>query len=210
MNDRHGDGTAAIAAADAADPAATRAAIAALTAAIGPVDLLVANAGLGLGTPGTSFDAGDFERLVRVNLLGAAHAIAAVLPAMLERGGGHLVGVSSLAGFRAMPGSGGYSATKAGLSTLLEGLRVDLRRSGVAVTIVHPGYVHTPMTEGAAHPRPWLVDADRAADVIARGIARRRRVVNFPWQMTLLLRLVRALPAPIYDRLADALRPGGR
>lgn len=194
-------GTAATAPADAADPEQTRNAIARLADRLGPVDLLVANAGLGLTVSGLAFSACGVERLVRVNLLGAAYAIEAVLPAMLSRGRGQLVGVSSLAAFRGMPGGSGYCASKAGLSKLLESLRTELQPRGIAITVVHPGYVRTPMTADAAHWQPFLMDVEPAVRIIVRGIAAKRREINFPWQLVLLMRLANWLPGSLYDRL---------
>ena len=108
-------GTAAVAVADATDRAATQDAIARLASELGPIDLLVANAGLGLFTPASNFSAADVEQQVRVNVLGPVYAIEAVLPSMLARGQGHIVGISSLAAYRGMPGTSGYCATKAAL-----------------------------------------------------------------------------------------------
>jgi short-subunit dehydrogenase len=203
-------GTAVVATADVAEPSQVREAIAALADRLGPIDLLVANAGVGFETPARAFVAADFERLVRVNLLGASYAFEAVLPAMLARGRGHLVGISSLAAYRGLPGSAGYSATKAGLSALLEGFRVELRPRGIAVTTVHPGYVRTPMTEGAGHPLPFAMDVGPASRIILRGIAARRREVNFPWPMAAFLGLVRHWPNGLYDRVAAALEARAR
>ncbi|RUL84324.1 SDR family NAD(P)-dependent oxidoreductase [Tautonia sociabilis] len=201
-------GTAAVSAADAADPDATRRAIALLDRQIGPVDLLIANAGIGRSTPAVGFSAGVVDELFRVNLIGASAAIEAVLPGMIERRRGRIVGIGSLASIRGLPGSAGYCASKAALATLLEGLRVDLRRLGISVSIVQPGFVQTPMTDRATHPRPWLMDADRAARIILDGIARGRRRIDFPGPMAALLRLVRALPDPVFDRLAARILSG--
>ncbi len=195
-------GTAEIAPADASDPAGTRAALGRIARQLGPIDLLIANAGVAVATPARAFSGDDFERMVRVNFIGVAHAIEAVLPTMLERGRGQIVGISSLAAYRGFPGSAGYAATKAGLTSLLEGLRAELRPLGVAVTIVHPGYVRTPMTAGRTRPRPFLMDPEPAARIILRGIAARRPRVDFPWPMVALLRLVRLLPDAAYDPLA--------
>jgi short-subunit dehydrogenase len=195
-------GTAAVAPADAADRLATREAIARLAEKLGPIDLLIVNAGIGLRTPGRSFSAETFERMVRVNLLGAAYAIEAVLPDMLERRQGHLVGISSLAAYRGMRRGAGYCATKAGLTALLEGLRLDLVGRGIAVTAIHPGYVRTAMVAGAEHPLPWLLDVGPAAQLALKGIAARRRSVSFPWVPTALMTLARLLPASMSDRLA--------
>jgi len=194
-------GTAAVAPADAADSVATRQAIARLAAELGPIDLLIVNAGVGLRTPGRAFSGETFERMVRVNLLGAAYAIEAVLPDMLRRSQGHLVGISSLAAYRGMRRGSGYCATKAGLTALLEGLRVDLVGRGIAVTAVHPGYVRTAMVAGAGRRLPWLMDVGPAAQLILKGIAARRPYVAFPWAPRALMTLARLLPAPISDRL---------
>ena len=202
---RQQGGTAVVAPADAADPTTFRAAIVRLAERLGPIDLLIANAGVAIELPAETFSAERFDYMVRVNLLSAAHAIELVLPEMLRQRRGHIVGISSLAAFRGIPRSTGYCATKAALTTLLEGLRVDLRGRGVAVTTVHPGYVHTPMTEKATHPRPFLMQAGPAARVILRGIAARRRVVSFPWPMATVVNLIRLLPDPIFDRIASRL-----
>lgn len=195
-------GVAEVAPADAADPDATRGAIRALVEALGgPVDLLIANAGVGAPVPATAFSAAAIERIVRVNLLGAASAIEAVLPEMLRRQSGHLVGISSLAAYRGLPGGAGYCASKAGLTAMLESLRIDLRRQGIAVTSVHPGYIRTPMIAGAAHPLPFLMEAGPAARVILKAVAARRRHVAFPRPMAALMTVARAVPCILYDRL---------
>jgi short-subunit dehydrogenase len=201
-------GTAAIATADATDPQATRSAFAELADRLGPVDLLVANAGVALATPAASFSADRFDQMLRVNLSSVGHAIEAVLPSMIQRGRGQIVGISSLAGYRGLPGSAGYSATKAGLSALLEGLRPELRRMGIVVTTVHPGYVRTPMTAGPSRFRPLIMDVEPAVRIILRGVAARRSRVDFPWRMAAIVRLVRLLPDAAYDRLATRLLLG--
>jgi short-subunit dehydrogenase len=196
-----------VAVADVADRDALHGAIRELDERLGPIDLMIANAGVGFETPADRFDALDFERILRVNLLGAAYAFEAVLPDMIARSDGHLVGVSSLAAYRGLPGSSAYCASKAALSTLLESLRVDLRGRGVAVTTVHPGFVETAMTENAAHPRPFLMDADRAAGIIAKGIRSQRREINFPIPMAALMGLASLMPGLVYDRLVGRAVP---
>lgn len=201
-------GTAFVAPADAADPVAIKRAIGAIVEGLGPVDLLIANAGLGVSTPAEGFTGEAFDRMVRVNLSGAAHAIEAVLPRMMRERRGQIVGISSLAGYRGLPGSCGYSATKAGLSALLEGLRPELRRYGVLVTTVHPGYVRTPMTAGPSKFRPLMMDVEPAVRIILQGVAAGRSRVDFPWRMAALLGVVRLLPDWAYDRLAARLLLG--
>jgi short-subunit dehydrogenase len=202
-------GIASMAPADAADPLQTRAALERLREALGPIDLLIANAGIAERNPVETFSAEVLERMFRVNVLGVTYAIEAVLPRMLQRGSGQIVGVSSLAGYRACsPGHFGYSASKAALTTLLDGLRVELRPRGVAVTIVHPGYVHTPMTAGNTRWMPFVMNLDRAADLIVRGILARRPRIDFPWQAALGMTLVRWLPISVYDRVFSTLYRG--
>ncbi|HEX8686830.1 MAG TPA: SDR family NAD(P)-dependent oxidoreductase, partial [Pyrinomonadaceae bacterium] len=128
---------------------------------------------------------------------------AAVLPAMLEQKGGQLVAISSLAAWRGMPKSGAYSASKAAVSTFFESLRVDLSRSGVAVTVIHPGFIRTPMTANRKKKLPFLLEVDDAACRIIRAVERRARTYAFPWQLASLVRVIRHIPGRLYDRLAS-------
>jgi short-subunit dehydrogenase len=195
-------GAAAAAPADALDPHATRSAMERLASELGPVDLLIANAGLGGETPASEFVASTLEQIIRVNLLGAAYAVEAALPAMLTNGRGHLVGISSLASYRGLPRLGAYSASKAAMNQLFESLRVELRGRGIAVTTVQPGYVRTPMTAGSKRPQPFLMEVEPAAKIILAGIAARRSVVTFPRRAAIGMRLIRMLPDALYDPLA--------
>ncbi|MEO6807794.1 MAG: SDR family NAD(P)-dependent oxidoreductase [Isosphaeraceae bacterium] len=194
-------GRAVFATADAGDPLATCAAIRTLTETLGPIDLLIANAGVALPSPGGRFSAESLDGMVRVNLIGAAYAIDTVLPSMIERGCGQIVGISSLAAYRGLPGSVGYSASKAALTSMLEGLRAELRSKKIAVTVVHPGFIRTPMTIGSSEPQPFLMNADRAARIILKGVAARRAQISFPLPTVTLATLGRWLPTGISDQL---------
>ena len=110
-----------------------------------------------------------------------------------------LVGIASIAGFRGLPGSGAYSASKAAAITYLESLRIEERGTGVAVLTICPGYVATPMTARNPYPMPFLLDADEAARRIARAIERRQRFYVLPWPMAIVGCVLRMLPRPIYD-----------
>jgi short-subunit dehydrogenase len=191
---RQAGGTAATATADVGDRGQTVAAVRGLADRLGSVDLLVANAGFTAGTQIDPLNTGDLEDLIRVNYLGVIYAIEAVLPEMLRRGQGHLAAVSSIAAYRGMPGKSGYCASKAAVNVFLEGLRVQLRDRGVAVTTICPGFVRTPLTAANPYPMPWLLDADEAARRILRALRRRQKVYNFPWQWALAIKLVRWLP----------------
>ncbi len=189
---------------DASDRQSTISAIRGIAEKLGPIDVLIANAGLGRTAGADPMNVGDFERMVRINLLGVAYAFEAVMEPMLTRQGGHLVAISSLAAYKGLPGSAGYCATKAAVNTYCEGLRIELRNRGIAVTCVCPGFVRTEMTAGKTHPMPLVMDADAAAKRIIRALERRPGVYNFPWRMTLALKVVRWLPDWL---VARAVRP---
>ncbi len=191
---RQAGGTAAVAAADVADRLQTEAAVQDLRGQLGPADLLVANAGVGAPTLLEPVNVGDVEKMFRVNLLGVIYSIAAVLPEMLRRQSGHVAAVSSIAAYKGLPGESAYCASKAAVNTYLEGLRIQVRDRGIAVTTICPGFIKTPMTEVNNFKMPWLMTAERAARKIARALRRRRKVYNFPWQMSLLMTLTRWLP----------------
>jgi NAD(P)-dependent dehydrogenase (short-subunit alcohol dehydrogenase family) len=187
--------------ADVTDPAAVAEAARLLVERWGPVDIAIANAGVGDPMPMARFSAERAAWLMRVNWEGAMNVFGAVLPSMWERRAGQIVGVSSIAGARGLPQSGPYCASKAALSTMLEAMRLELAPRGVAVTAVHPGYVTTPMTAKNRFPMPFIWPVEKAARVMAQGIIRRRREVNFPLPMFLATRLLRWLPDWIYDLL---------
>jgi len=138
---------------------------------------------------------------MRVNFSGAIYFFEAVLPDMIERRSGHIVGISSIASFRGLPGFGAYCASKAALSQLLESLRIDLTRYDVDVTTIHPGFVRTPLTEDNEFTMPFLLELDDAADRMFEAITARRRVFDFPWQVAVPARLGRLVPSGIYDRV---------
>lgn len=171
-----------------------------LTRDLGPADLLVANAGVGHETFVDPLNVEQIEEMIRVNYLGAIYAIEAVLPDMLQRGQGHIAGVSSLAAYKGFPGQQGYCASKAALKTFLEGLRIQLRHRGIAVTTICPGFVHTPMTAKHRFGMPFVMNADEAARRIARALRRRKKVFNFPWQTERLAKFTYWIPDWIIAR----------
>jgi NAD(P)-dependent dehydrogenase (short-subunit alcohol dehydrogenase family) len=188
-------------AADVTDRAALEGAVGRIRARLGPVDLLIACAGIGIETSALAYRAEDIERELQVNLVGVANSIGAVLPGMLVRGRGQLAALSSLASFRGLPQMAGYCASKAGLNALLESLRVELRPQGIAVTTVCPGWVRTPMTEQVDAPMPDLMEVEDAARHILWAIRRRRAFYAFPRSSALRVRLLRWLPAGVSDWL---------
>lgn len=202
------DGRMVVAPADVTDPAALRTAARTVADGLGgPPDVVVWSAGYWRQSDARRWDATEFRRHVEVNLLGLNALLDVVLPGMVARGRGHLVGIASVAGYRGLPGAEAYGTTKAAQLALLESLRAGLRGSGVRVTTVAPGFVRTEMTAVNTFPMPFLVDPDRAAQAIADGLERGRAEIVFPWQMAVLAKLARLLPVRAW---ATLVAPRGR
>lgn len=204
-------GTVACAVADVTDLAATRAAVRQLEERLGPIDLLIACAGIGRATPADPFQAEVVNAILQVNLLGVVNSIDAVLPGMRQRGRGHLVALSSLASYRGLPLLAGYSASKAGLNALLDSLRVELKPHGIAVTTLCPGWIRTPMTQPLRLRERDVLPVEQACAVMLDAIRRRQPFVAFPPRMAWQVRLLRYLPRSVSDWLAGKqLKRAGR
>ena len=195
---------------DVSDPKAATAALLRLDDEVGGIDLVVANAGVGGSRWAGNLRWEDCAPGIGINVDGAVASLVALLPRMVERRRGHVVGISSLAGYRGLPASATYGATKAFLMVFLESLRTDLRGTGVFVTDVRPGFVRTPMTERNRFHMPFLMDVDVAARKIVAGIEKRRPVVMFPWPLAAAVRFSRLIPARLWDRLVSKDGKGER
>jgi short-subunit dehydrogenase len=173
-----------------------------------PIDVVIANAGAGVARGAEAISWEGIRRSCEVSFVGAAATVTALLPRMVARRSGHVVGVSSLTAIGgALPRASAYAAAKAGFSMLLDCLRLDVAPAGVAVTTIHAGFVDTAMTEGADHPLPFLWSPDRAARFIAARLDARPARVDFPWPLATLTRAAKFIPRPLYDRIARGLRP---
>jgi short-subunit dehydrogenase len=166
-----------------------------------PLDFIVANAGIGGITPGKKLDWPRVKAILETNLVGAAATIAGAVPGMIARRDGRIVAVASVAGFRGLPRFGAYSASKAGLITLCESLRIDLHGTGVSVTTVCPGYVQTELlTPGKSHP--FVVSVDEAVDTILRAADARDALCTFPAPIVAGMRAAQLLPRSLYEFVA--------
>jgi short-subunit dehydrogenase len=193
--------TCATYAADVADAAALHAAAADFIARHGVPDIVIANAGISVGTSGAEHeDVAVLDRILRTNVVGVAATFQPFVTPMRARGSGIFAGIASVAGFRGLPGAGAYSASKAGEIAWLESLRVELAGTGIAVVTVCPGYVDTPMTRVNRYPMPFLLSSEEAARRIARAIDARRSQAVIPWQMALVGWSLRRMPNWLYDR----------
>jgi short-subunit dehydrogenase len=200
--------TVAVRAADVRVAAALRTAIQEFEAELGPTDVVVACAGVGTLSSATDLDVEGFRRMLEVNVLGVAHTIEAVLPGMFARGKGHIVGIASVAGYRGLPWMPGYSASKAAVATYLEGLRPALKRRGVRITTVYPGFVATGMTLETPFRNPVkMLTSVQAAAYLVRAVERRPRDYTFPLSARLGMGFLRRLPSFVFDRLMDQAGP---
>jgi short-subunit dehydrogenase len=199
---------AAASAADVTDADAIRAAVEAVEAEVGPTDVLVACAGVGGMTQVPHLDTPALRAMLEVNVLGVAQAIDAVLPGMIARGRGHLVGISSVAGFRGLPWMASYSASKAALWAYLEGLRPALKRRGIGVTSVFPGFVRTAMTADTPFARPVpMLEPEAAARYIVKAIEKKPRDYVFPFGTALGMGFLRRSPNFLFDWMMDQAGP---
>lgn len=184
--------------ADVTDRASLDAAAGRVRDVLGDIDIVVLNAGLWEQMDASAWDRDTFARHVEVNLLGMNNAIGAVLPRMIERGQGQIVGVASVAGYRGLAGAEAYGATKAAQINLLESLRTAVAKRGVSVTTVCPGFVRTELTATNTFPMPFIIDADQAARSICNGLERGRLEIVFPAPMALLMKVARLLPVRVW------------
>lgn len=185
---------------DVRDAAALQAAAHDFITRAGVPDIVIANAGVSRGTlTDYAEDVDAFQQVMDINVMGVVKTFQPFMSAMRKAGNGTLVGVASVAGFRGIPGSEAYSASKAALISYLESLRVELHGSGVSVVTLCPGYIETPMTEINPYAMPFILPANEAARRMARVIAARKSFAVVPWQMGLVGSLLKILPNWLYD-----------
>jgi short-subunit dehydrogenase len=195
-------GRAIAVAADVRDAEAMRAAAEEIRRELGPIDILIANAGIGTSSHISQLDPNHVANVISVNVVGAANSVAAVVPQMVERGKGQLVAISSLAAYRGLPKSAAYCASKAAMSAYFESVRIDLRGTGVGVTIIHPGFIKTPLTAGRGAKMPYLMELDDAIPKILSAIEKGKKSIAFPWQLATVVRAGMLMPTFMYDWIA--------
>src|SRR5829696_1356402 len=191
------------ASADVRDAKAVREAADRFRKELGPIDVLIANAGIGTADHAIKLQPQHAADVININVLGAVNSVAAVAAEMVERGQGRLVAISSLAAYRGLAKTAAYCASKAALSSYFESLRIDLRHTGVGVTIIHPGFIKTALTAGREAQMPYLMELDDAVPKILSAIEKRKKSVAFPWQLATVVRATMLMPAFIYDWIAE-------
>lgn len=173
----------------------------------GQLDLLLLNAGNCeyIDNP-MQFDAALFERIIKVNLVAIGYCLEALLPKI--KSGGQLGIVSSSAAYLPFPRATAYGSAKAGVSYLAKTLAIELKPHNIAVSLISPGFVKTPLTDKNDFDMPMQVSTEYASKAIIAGLAKRRSEIHFPYFFTMILKLLAALPAPIWRAIAQKMQTG--
>ena len=194
----HGPGRIVAAPCDVTDKAQVGQVVADTLRDHGPVALAILNAGTFRPESLSKFDSSDFGAVIDLNVMGTIYCLEALLPDWIARRRGQLAIVSSVAGYRGLPTSLSYGASKAALINLCEALRFDFQRYGLTIQLINPGFVKTPLTDKNTFPMPFLVDVDVAARRIVRGLRGRGFEIAFPWPLVFALKRLRTLPYWLY------------
>ena len=171
--------------------------VAAIEKELGTIDLAILNAGTHIPITGKTFSVESVRELVETNLMGTVNCLNPVLKRFIQRRSGTIAVVSSLAGYRGLPTSAGYGATKAALINMCEALKPELDQFGVSLHLINPGFVKTPLTNKNTFPMPFLITADRAAREILTGLKRSKFEITFPFSFSVIMKFIRIIP----DRL---------
>lgn len=177
----------------------------AITSQLGPIDLAILNAGVWDQMASREFDAKRVRDSMTVNYTGIANALEPLIRDMVARRTGHLALVASVAGYRGLPKAAAYAPTKAALISLAEVLRLELAADNIAVSVINPGFVETPMTSVNTFPMPFILTAEDAAKRIMHGLDAKKFEIAFPWQLVTMLKFLRILPGAFYYQIARRL-----
>lgn len=171
-----------------------------------PLDLIIANAGISGGTAEDGIESDQQVRdILRTNVEGVVNTISPALPAMQTAKHGQIAIISSIAGFRGFPGAPAYCASKGAVRLYGEALRGLLKADGISVSVVCPGYIKTPMTDANNFSMPLMIDSEKAADIIRKGLAKNKARIAFPWLLYSVVWWLSLLPAGLTDRLLARL-----
>lgn len=168
----------------------------------GGLDLVILNAGAySPQRADISFSAQQCKDTMAINYGGVVNGIEAVLPDMVSRDRGRIAIVASVAGFRGLPRASSYSPTKAAEIALAESIELDLTETNVDISVINPGFVKTPLTDGNDFPMPFIIEADEAADLIIAGLKKGKYDITFPWRMRLVMKLLRIMPNWLFFKI---------
>jgi len=188
---------------DVTDHAALAQAANSFMQAVGQVNVVIANAGISVGTLSEfAEDTQVFDRVLQTNLMATVASFSPFIGPMksyARQTDCRLVGIGSVAGIRGLPGAGAYCASKAAVISYCESLRVELRDSGIHVVTIAPGYIDTPMTRDNPYPMPFLMPVKAFAQAAVAAIDDGDSYRVIPWQMGVVAKLLRILPNWLYD-----------
>ena len=173
----------------------------AVVTSIGSIDGVVFLAGVYWPMAATEWSADEAETMVDVNLMGAMRVLGATVPDMVQRNAGHIVLTGSLSGFRGLPGAIGYSASKAGIMSLAETMKSDLKRTGVEVQVVNPGFIRTRLTDKNTFNMPFIMSPEDAARVMFDHMNSRKFKRSFPTLFSWFFRASQLMPDWLYFRI---------
>jgi len=184
---------------DVSDKVAVFAAIESVIDRWGKVDLLIANAGVSVASPAYEAPVNCFETTFNINVMGAGYSAYAVIPHMVKQKRGKIVVISSLAGYRGLPEAGVYCASKAAVNALFESMRLDLKKYGVTVSIIRPGYIKTALTDRNNYYMPFLQPLATAIVKIVNAIEQKKAIYSFPWPLAFVVKSFYFWPRFLYD-----------
>ncbi len=195
---------------DITDATATKEVIEKIECGLGPLSLVVLNAGTYIPMSANTFNLEKFRQLVETNLMGTANGLAYIMPKFIDRKAGHIAVVGSIAGYRGLPTSAAYGATKAALINMCEALRPELENYGVRLTLINPGFVKTPLTDKNDFPMPFLIPVDEAAENIIRGLNASAFEISFPCRFSFLMKVLRIFPNWLFFKLTRRMVDKGK
>ena len=187
--------------ADVTDANSVQAMVDKMEAEHGQIDLALFCAGAWFQSSIEKMNPENFAKTIDVNVMGVVNALNAVLPQMLERRGGHVSWVSSVAGYGGLPNAAAYGSSKAALINMAESAQGELQRKGITLSVINPGFVRTPMTDKNKFPMPFLMEPEDAAAKMVEGLEKKKFEIAFPWQLVWILKILNLLPYWLYLRL---------
>lgn len=170
-----------------------------------PLDLVIANAGISAGTGRSGETKAQALSIFETNVGGVLNTVHPALAAMKKRGKGQIAIMASLAGFVGFPGAPAYGASKAAVRVYGEALRGEVAAFGVKINVICPGFVKTPMTDVNDFQMPFLMSAEKAAEIVKNGLEKNKARIAFPWPMTALVLFLAGAPGGLLDALARRL-----
>jgi short-subunit dehydrogenase len=172
---------------------------------IGPIDLAILNAGTYIPFGVENFSVAAFSNQIEINLIGTVNCLAPIMTKMKSRQQGHIAIVSSLSGYRGLPLASAYGASKAALTNMCEALKVELEPLGIVMSVVQPGFVRTPLTDQNRFSMPFLMEPQKAAICILKGIEQKKFEIVLPKCFAYILKILRCLPYFLYFKVTRRL-----